>query len=69
VANMYFIPAGLLLKTNPKIVALLNGADLSKLTLSGFIFNNMVPVVIGNMVGGAVFVGAVYWILYLRKPH
>jgi len=69
VANMYFIPAGLLLKTNPKIVALLNEADLSNLTVSGFVFSNLVPVVIGNMVGGAIFVGAVYWILYLRKPH
>ena len=67
IANMYFIPAGLLLKSNPKIVGMLNGADLSNLTLSGFIVNNLMPVVIGNMVGGAIFVGAVYWILYLRK--
>jgi formate transporter len=68
IANMYFIPAGLLLKGNPQIVALLNGADLSNLTVAGFVFNNLVPVVIGNMVGGAIFVGTVYWILYLRKP-
>lgn len=69
VANMYFIPAGLLLKKNPEIVGLLNGMDLSNLTVSGFLFNNLVPVVIGNMVGGAIFIGSVYWILYLRKPR
>jgi len=69
VANMYFIPAGLLLKNDPRIVTMLNGADLSNLTLSGFIFTNLIPVAIGNMVGGAIFVGAVYWILYLRQPR
>ena len=69
IANMYFIPAGLLLKGNPEIVTLLNGVDLSHLTISGFVFNNLVPVVIGNMVGGAIFVGTVYWILYLRKNN
>ncbi|MCF7849265.1 MAG: formate/nitrite transporter family protein [Kiritimatiellales bacterium] len=68
IANMYFIPAGLLLRHNPDIVALLNGADLSNLTMHGFWIKNLLPVVIGNMVGGAIFVGAVYWILYLRKP-
>ena len=68
IANMYFIPAGLILKHNPDIVALIGGADLSNLTMHGFWIGNLLPVVIGNMVGGAVFVGAVYWILYLRKP-
>ena len=69
IANMYFIPAGLVLKHNPKIVGLLHGADLSNLTTQGFLLNNLLPVTIGNMVGGAIFVGTVYWILYLRKPH
>ena len=67
IANMYFVPAGLLLKHNPEIVALLNGADLSNLTIPGFLFKNLLPVTIGNMVGGAIFVGTIYWILYLRK--
>ena len=69
IANMYFIPAGLLLKTNPEIVGLMQGVDLSNLTVSGFLFKNLIPVVSGNMVGGAIFVGAVYWVLYLRKPE
>jgi formate/nitrite transporter len=67
IANMYFIPAGLLLKSNPEVVALFSGTDLSNLTLSGFLWNNLLPVTIGNMVGGAIFVGSIYWILYLRK--
>jgi formate/nitrite transporter len=69
IANMYFIPAGLLLKGNPEVVGQLNGADLSNLTLSGFLVDNLLPVTVGNMVGGAIFVGTIYWILYLRKPH
>ncbi len=68
IANMYFIPAGLLLKSDPHIVGLLDGVDLSNLTTSGFLMNNLLPVTIGNMVGGAIFVGTIYWILYLRKP-
>ncbi len=68
IANMYFIPAGLLLKGNPDIVGMLHGANLSNLTLSGFLMKNLLPVTIGNMVGGAFFVGTIYWILYLRKP-
>ncbi|MEA2067596.1 MAG: formate/nitrite transporter family protein [Verrucomicrobiota bacterium] len=68
IANMYFIPAGLFLKGNPKITGLLNGTDLSNLNLSGFLLNNLLPVTIGNMVGGAIFVGTIYWILYLRNP-
>ena len=69
IANMYFIPAGLLLKCNPEMVSTLNGADLSNLTLSGFLFDNLLPVTVGNMVGGAIFVGTIYWILYLRKQE
>ncbi|MEI6891291.1 MAG: formate/nitrite transporter family protein [Pontiella sp.] len=67
VANMYLVPAGLLIKNHPEIVAQMNGADLSNLTIHGFLFKNMLPVTLGNMIGGAIFVGAIYWILYLRK--
>ena len=68
IANMYFVPAGLLLRHNPDIVAQLGNTDLSNLTISGFALRNLLPVTAGNMVGGAIFVGTVYWILYLRKP-
>ncbi len=68
IANMYFIPAGLLLKHNPAITGMINGTDFSNLTLKGFAVGNLLPVTLGNMIGGAIFVGAIYWILYLRKP-
>jgi formate/nitrite transporter FocA (FNT family) len=37
----------------------------NSITLSGFI-GNLVPVTLGNIVGGSVFVALVYWIVYLR---
>jgi formate transporter len=60
VANMYFIPIGLALK----------GAGLaavsSNLTIGGMIVKNLIPVTLGNIVGGAFFVAALYWVVYLR---
>ena len=71
IANMYFIPAGLLLKNNPQVLAaaqdILRGIpDLSNLTISGFILDNLLPVTLGNIIGGAIFVGIVHWFLFLR---
>lgn len=65
VANMYFIPSGLLIKTfDPTLAASLN-LDLSSLTIGGFI-NNLIPVTIGNIIGGGFMVALVYWFVYLR---
>jgi formate/nitrite transporter len=71
IANMYFIPAGLLLKNDPQVLAAAQASlggipDLSNLTISGFILDNLLPVTIGNIIGGAVFVGIVHWFLFLR---
>lgn len=68
VANMYFIPMGLLLRNEPQV---LNAAgktteQLVNLTWVGFILNNLVPVTLGNIVGGGLMVAAVYWFVYLR---
>ncbi|MBI5555624.1 MAG: formate/nitrite transporter family protein [Elusimicrobia bacterium] len=64
VANMYFIPLGIFLKdmiiVDPKVL------DLSNLTWGNFFFNNLLPVTIGNIIGGAFFVGLVYWTVYVR---
>lgn len=70
IANMYFIPMGLMLKNDAKVVeaaGVLSGKaiDLSNLTISGFL-GNLIPVTIGNIFGGAVLVGIVYWFIYLR---
>jgi formate transporter len=39
---------------------------LDGLTWSAFLLNNLIPVTLGNIVGGGVFVGLLYWFIYLR---
>ena len=66
IANMYFIPAGMIAQMNPDIHSLINASvDLSNLNISGFMFN-LLAVTLGNIVGGSVFVGLIYWFIYLR---
>jgi formate/nitrite transporter len=68
VANMYFISIGLLVESDEAFVASLDSPpDLSGLSWSSFFADNLLPVTIGNIVGGAVMVGAVYWFVYLRR--
>jgi formate/nitrite transporter len=52
IANMYFIPAAIFISGN--------------ITWSAFITSNLIPVTLGNIVGGALFVGVLYWWVYLR---
>ncbi len=67
VANMFFIPYGLFVKSNDAFVSSQAGLpDLSNLTWGDFLWANLVPVTIGNIVGGALMVGAIYWFVYLR---
>jgi formate/nitrite transporter len=69
VANMYFIPIGLLIKQfDPQFVASV-GVDLTGLTWGSFLANNLLPVTIGNIIGGSVFVAAVYWTVFLRRSQ
>ena len=63
VANMYFVPFGLLVKDELEVP----GLALENLTWRGFLVDNLLPVTIGNVIGGAVMVGAVYWLVYLRE--
>jgi len=70
VANMYFIPMGLLLKGNTSVVAAAGLADkLGNLTLKGLFVNNLIPVTLGNIVGGTICVATVYWLVYLKKTE
>ncbi|MEZ4529354.1 MAG: formate/nitrite family transporter [Desulfobacterales bacterium] len=64
VANMYFIPNGIFLSQWAGIAPA--GLDLSTLTWTAFLIGNLLPVTIGNIVGGACFVGLGYWGAYLR---
>jgi formate/nitrite transporter len=70
VANMYFIPMGLAIK-GAAGADFWNQigkttADYANLTWGNFFFANLLPVTIGNIIGGAVLVGLVYWFIYLR---
>lgn len=69
VANMYYIPAGILAKSNPEWAhaSHISLDVLDKLNWKTFFVNNLIPVTLGNIVGGAVFVGGVYWFVYINK--
>ncbi len=62
VANMYFIPLAMLIETFEK-----TGAATPAITWVGF-FGNLVPVILGNIIGGSVLVGLVYHVIYRRAP-
>ena len=71
VANMYYIPAGIIAKCNPSYVskALELGASQAGIDALGWVSmftNNLLPVTLGNIIGGAGLVGLVYWFAYLR---
>ena len=70
VANMYFIPYALLIKGfDPRFMAAVadNVPKLEVLTWRAFFINNLIPVTIGNIIGGAVLVAAIYWVVFLRE--
>jgi formate transporter len=67
VANMFFIPFALLVKTDTAFVAAHKAPDLADVTWGQFLAANLLPVTIGNVIGGALMVGAVYWFVYLRN--
>ncbi|HEU5225788.1 MAG TPA: formate/nitrite transporter family protein [Actinomycetota bacterium] len=70
VANMFFIPMGLVLLGHADVVeaAHLPSAELSTLDGAG-LMNNLVAVTIGNVIGGALLVGLVYWFVYVRPTR
>ena len=74
VANMYFIPAGIFAKGNDTYVAAavekygLTLSQIDKLSWSSFFASNLVPVTLGNIVGGA-FVAMMYWLVFLKEKN
>jgi formate/nitrite transporter FocA (FNT family) len=64
VANMYFIPLGIFLREHVTPTSLLS---LDALDWLGFA-RNLIPVTLGNVVGGAGMVGFVYWVLNPTSP-
>jgi formate/nitrite transporter len=72
IANMYYIPAGILAKANPIYVEQasslgVTAASLEQLTWGRFFLSNLLPVTLGNMVGGIVFVGLFYWLAFIHQ--
>ncbi len=72
VANMYYMPTGILATTNEQYVA--KASELYGITaeqIAGMtplaLFNNLIPVTIGNLIGGALAVGVVYYVIHTRE--
>jgi len=71
IANIYYIPVALLIKAGAP-ESFWNAiqktpADYPDLTWGNFLIANLVPVTTGNIIGGSIMVGAVYWFVYLRR--
>lgn len=62
VANMYFIPVGLFITAG-------KGYDVPGLTWQAFLLDNLLPVTLGNIVGGVVFVAMAYWYVHGLSQH
>jgi formate/nitrite transporter FocA (FNT family) len=63
IANMYFLPLAWVVAHTGQVPA---GIDVSAITLSG-IAHNLIPATLGNIVGGAGFVGFTYWLIYRKS--
>ncbi len=72
VANMFFIPLGLFVANDPAnaaVMATINTANLVGYQgWNNFFVANLIPVTLGNIVGAALFVAAIYWYVYIRGP-
>jgi len=70
VANMYFIPSAIMIKDFDPAYFATVAANLKDggaiLTWGNFFVNNLIPATIGNIIGGALMVGGMYWFIYLR---
>jgi len=71
VANMYFIPYSILVRAGAQDTFWAaigkTAADYGDLTWANFFVNNLIPVTLGNIIGGVFFVALVYWVVYLRN--
>jgi formate/nitrite transporter len=72
IANLFFIPVAILIRAlaPPEFwsAAHLDASAYASVDVGGLVANQ-VPVLLGNVVGGAVFVAAVYWLVFLRGSH
>ncbi|GIU09990.1 formate transporter FocA [Shewanella morhuae] len=78
IANMFMVPMGMTIQAiaSPDFFASLGVTQeqFADLTVANFVFNNLIPVTLGNIVGGGVVVGLGYWWIEqckttLTEPH
>lgn len=69
IANMYYIPAGILAKNIPDIAAKtgLDAAVLASIDIPNMLVKNLIPVTLGNIIGGAILVGLLYFLAYRKE--
>ena len=70
IANMYFVPYALFVKSfDPGFIADVGAKvpQLDTLTWGSFLVNNLLPVTIGNIIGGSLLVAVIYWAVFLRR--
>jgi formate/nitrite transporter len=67
IANMYFVPYALMIKAFDPAFAVTRKVDLASLSWGSFFIKNLLPVTLGNILGGSVLVAAMYWFIYLRN--
>lgn len=70
IANLYFVPIGLLILHGapPEFWSAIGASpqDFAELDVASFLLRNLLPVALGNVIGGGALVGGVYWFVYLR---
>jgi formate transporter len=70
IANMFQVPMAIGIKNlaSPEFWQAIGStpAEFADLNLMTFIVNNLIPVTLGNIIGGGVFVGMLYWLIFLR---
>lgn len=73
IANMFLVPLGIVVKNFavPEFWQMVGATpeQFSHLTMSNFIIDNLIPVTIGNIIGGACLVGLTHWVIYLRDEE
>ena len=69
IANMYYIPAGILAKNIPDLAAKtgLDVAALASIDIPNMLVKNLIPDTLGNIIGGAILVGLLYFLAYRKE--
>ena len=70
IANMFLVPMAIIIKdfATPEFWQATGASaeQFSHLTVGHFITDNLIPVTLGNIIGGGLLVGLTYWVIYLR---